>query len=339
LQKKNLFYITEIMEKVLLISEEPKIWGDFVTALSDSYEFIFSKPRETSDFSEASIAAIDDISNIESIPKAEKTRLPFVFFGRTGDISTEIQARKLGLSEYFSYPVSKEVLLLRFKNISEMSRLIKANNNNLRWMRMIRREMVTMQEGMAEIMAQIVESRDKSTGGHVTRTAMFIGTLGNEFVESGFLTRDQLNLIVMATPLHDIGKIGVRDSILRKPGPLTDDERLEMMGHPLQGATIIQKMQKKFESHSYLKYAYDIALNHHERFDGKGYPNGKKGEEIPFSARLMTVVDVYDALVSDRVYRPKMLKEKACEIIFSGNGTQFDPLVIEAFDNCKDYLI
>jgi len=88
-----------------------------------------------------------------------------------------------------------------------------------------------------------------------------------------------------------------------------------------------------------LPYAYDIALNHHEYFDGKGYPNGKKGEEIPFWARLMSVVDVYDALVSDRIYRKGMPREKALEIIFSGEGSQFDPVVLEAFDNCKDYLL
>jgi putative two-component system response regulator len=98
-------------------------------------------------------------------------------------------------------------------------------------------------------------------------------------------------------------------------------------------------MQKKFESHIYLQYAYDIALNHHEYFDGTGYPNGRKGEEIPFCARLMSVVDVYDALVSDRVYRKGMSKEKAFEIIFGGEGAQFDPVVLRAFDDCKDYLI
>jgi putative two-component system response regulator len=88
-----------------------------------------------------------------------------------------------------------------------------------------------------------------------------------------------------------------------------------------------------------LQYAYDIALNHHEHFDGRGYPNCKKGEEIPFCARLMAVVDVYDALVSDRVYRKGLPEEKAFEIIFSGEGTQFDPVVLQAFDNCKDCLI
>jgi putative two-component system response regulator len=328
------------MERVLLIFEEPERWSDFVEALSGSYKVVFTKPKENTDFTKASVIVLDDISNIERIPEAERTRLPLVFFGETNSFSREIQARKHGCAECFFAPLNnKELFMIRFKNVLKISKITKSNSDNLRWMRMIRREMLSMQEGMTEIMAQLVESRDKNTGGHVTRTATFIGILGDEFVEDGTITREQLNLIIMATPLHDIGKIAVSDSILLKPGPLTDLERQEMMSHPEKGAALIRKMQRRFESHVYLKYAYDIALNHHERFDGKGYPNSRKGEEIPFSARLMAVVDVYDALVSDRVYREGMSKEKAYEIIFSASGTQFDPVVLKAFDNCKDYLL
>jgi putative two-component system response regulator len=327
------------MEKILLLFEEPEKWSDFVEALSGSYKLVFVKPKENADFTKVSVIVLDDISNTERIPEAERTHLPLVLFGESGSFSREIQVRKHGFSEYFFAPLNKELFLLRFKNIFKMSKITKANNDGLRWMRMIRREMLSMQEGMIEIMAQLVESRDESTGGHVTRTATCMSILGDEFVENGVLTREQLNLIVMATPLHDIGKIAISDSILLKPGPLTDQERQEMMSHPEKGAALIRKMQRRFESHIYLKYAYDIALNHHERFDGKGYPNGKKGEEIPFPARLMAVVDVYDALVSDRVYRRGMPREKAYEIIFSGAGTQFDPVVLKAFDNCKDYLL
>ncbi|MDR0515440.1 MAG: HD domain-containing protein [Fibromonadaceae bacterium] len=327
------------MEKLLLISKEPEEWSDFTEALSGCYKLVFAKPNEDTDLKTVNVIAVDAISSIAKISEADKARLPLVFFGETGSYSKELQARKQGVVEYFFRPLDKELLLLRFKNVFKMSSIVKSNNDELRWMRMIRREMLSMQEGMTEVMAQLVESRDENTGGHVTRTATFIGILGDEFVERGELKREQLNLIIMATPLHDIGKIAISDSILLKPGPLTDQERLEMMRHPAKGAELIKKMQKRFESHAYLKYAYDIALNHHERFDGKGYPNGIKGKEIPFWARLMAVVDVYDALVSDRVYRKGMSKEKAYEIIFSGEGTQFDPVVLKAFDNCKDYLL
>jgi len=327
------------MENIQLISTKPEKWEYFKKNLSVSYEFINSKPGEAVNFSEITIIAVDDIESINKIPVAEKKRLPIVFFGNPGDFSTEIKARKLGATDFFSIPFDKELLLLRFKKVSKIFDMIKFETDNLHWMHMVKREMVNLQEGMAEVIAHTVESRDEYTGGHITRTAMFIGLLGEEFVEKKMLTKEQLSLIVRAAPLHDIGKIGIRDSILLKPGQLTDSERIEMMKHTEKGATLIKKIQKRFASHIYLQYAYDIALNHHERFDGKGYPNGKKGEEIPFCARLMSVVDVYDALVSDRVYRKGIPNEKAFEIIFSGSGTQFDPIVLKAFDNCKDYLI
>jgi putative two-component system response regulator len=320
------------MEKILLISKEPERWESFEKGLFGLYEFIVSKPMEKINFSDVTAIAIDEVKYMEKIPAMERRKLPILFFGGLGDFSTEINARKLGIADFFSLPFDQELFLLRFKNI-------KANNENIRWMQMIRREMTYMQDWIAEILAQTVESRDENTGGHIIRTATFMGILGEEFIEKGVFTKEQLDLIVRAALLHDVGKIGVRDSILLKPGPLTDEERLEMMSHPEKGALLIKKMQKRFESHTYLQYAYDIALNHHEYFNGKGYPNGKKGEEIPFWARLMSVVDVYDALVSDRVYRKGMPKEKAFEIIFNGSGTQFDPIILQAFDNCKDLMI
>jgi len=320
------------MEKVRLISKEPDKWEYFEKNLSGSYEFVSSKTVGKTDFYGMALVATDEIENIKKIMDFTERRLPIVFFGESGDLSMEIKARGLGAVDFFSIPFDKELLLFRLKNVSETSKL-------LGWMQMIRREMIKVQEDMAETIAETIESRDENTGGHIKRTAAFIALLGDVFVEKGVITRDQLNLIVRAAPLHDIGKIGVQDSILLKPGPLTDSERSEMKKHTEKGAELIEKMQKKFKSHAYLQYAYDIALNHHEYFNGKGYPNGKKAEEIPFCARLMSVVDVYDALVSDRVYRKGMPQEKAFEIIFSGNGTQFDPDILEAFESCKDYLI
>lgn len=323
----------------MLISGKPEKWECFQKSLFGLYEFITFKPGESIDFSKAAIIAVDEINSIQEIPAVEKKHLPVVFFSDSGDFLTEIKARKSGVTDFFSIPFDKELLLLRFKSISEVSELIKFKTDSVRWMQMIKREMANLQEGMAETIAQTVESRDEYTGGHIVRTATFISLVGDEFVENGMLTKERLNMIVRAAPLHDIGKIGIRDSILLKPGQLTDSERFEMTKHAERGAALIKKIQRRFESHTYLQYAYDIALNHHERFDGKGYPNGKKGEEIPFWARLMSIVDVYDALVSDRVYRRGIPKDKAFEIIFSGGGTQFDPVVLQAFENCKDYLI
>lgn len=318
-----------------MISREPEKWKYFKENLLSSYEFVFSKPDEKWNFFGITIVAVDEIETMQDIANKANTKKrcpPIVFFGNSGDLSMEIQARKLGAVDFFSVPFDNDLLYFRFKNVSEMSKFIS-------WTRQINREMVNLQEDMAQTMAQTVESRDENTGGHIIRTSTFIGILGEEFINTGDLTRDQLALIVRAAPLHDIGKIGVQDSVLLKPGPLTDSEREEMKKHAEKGAELIKKMQRKFESHTYLSYAYDIALNHHEFFNGKGYPNGKKGLEIPFWARLMSVVDVYDALVSDRIYRKGMQREDAFKIIFGGEGTQFDPVVLKAFDNCKDFMV
>ncbi|MCL2260809.1 MAG: HD domain-containing protein [Fibromonadales bacterium] len=321
------------MEKVrvLLMSKVPEKWEYFEKNLSDLYEFIHSKPSGNINLFNITLVATDEIDTVKEIFK--KGWPPVVFFGERDDFSTEIKVRKLGASEYFSVPFDKNLLLFRLKNVVDMSRFVV-------WTRMIRREMVNLQEDMALTMAQTVESRDENTGGHIMRTQMFIGTLGEEFVNSGTITRDQLNFIVRAAPLHDIGKIGVPDSILLKPGPLNSEERDIMKAHVEKGAGLINKMRKKFESHAYLPYAYDIALYHHEWFDGSsGYPRQKKGTDIPFWARLMAVVDVFDALVSDRVYRKGMPRDVALDIIFEGEGTQFDPEVLKAFDDCKDFMI
>jgi putative two-component system response regulator len=176
------------MERVLLISSEPEKWKDLEESLSGSYEFVALELGEVANFSDATIIAIDKIENMEKIPVSQKSRMPLVFLGNSGDFSTEIQVRKLGASEFFCPPFDKELLLCRFKNLSGIYKLIKVNNDNLRWIHMIKREMGSIQEGMAEIIAQTVESRDENTGGHIIRTARFMDSLGQDIVNKGTLT-------------------------------------------------------------------------------------------------------------------------------------------------------
>ncbi|GHV11687.1 hypothetical protein AGMMS49938_02830 [Fibrobacterales bacterium] len=325
------------MEDIALISENPEKWEKFKNALAGYYTFVGKGLEDT--FANFRIIAIDNFDTLEKIPSEVKKNALIAFFSEEYSEEKDTLSRRKGASEFFPLSCSEELTLLRFQKLGENAELLKRAQDSVRWLQATKGEMKRLQEGMSEVLASTVESRDENTGGHVVRTGLFMSILGEEFVMSGDLKREQLDLIVMAAPLHDIGKIAIHDSILLKPGPLSDEERTEMMSHPKRGSELIQKMQKRFPSHSYLKYAYDIALSHHERYDGKGYPNGAKGEQIPFWARLMSVVDVYDALVSDRIYRKGMSKEKAFEIIFEGKGTQFDPLILEGFDNCKDFLI
>ena len=188
------------------------------------------------------------------------------------------------------------------------------------------RHIVEMHDNLLLGMAMMVESRDNSTGGHIRRTSDGVRILieeikrGNEFdIDESFCRN-----IIKAAPMHDLGKISVDDAILRKPGRFTDEEFEIMKTHAAEGARIVHEILKNTDEEEFRVIAENVAHYHHERWDGSGYPDGLKGEAIPLEARIMAVADVYDALVSKRVYKEKMSFEKANEIIMDGMGKHFD---------------
>ena len=173
-------------------------------------------------------------------------------------------------------------------------------------------------------MATMVESRDNSTGGHIRRTSEGVRLLVEEMRGDAGFSDEFCRDIVKAAPMHDLGKIAVDDQILRKPGRFTPEEFQQMKAHAAEGARIVHQILEGTEDEHFQRIAENVAHYHHERWDGSGYPEGLKGEEIPLEARIMAVADVYDALVSKRVYKEKMSFEKADAIIMEGMGTQFD---------------
>lgn len=184
-------------------------------------------------------------------------------------------------------------------------------------------------------LSSLAESRDNETGAHIIRTQNYVKALAEYLSHSpswaSTLTPDYIDLLHKSAPLHDVGKVGIPDSILLKPGKLTDEEFDIMKNHPQIGADALSAAEQQLGSNSFLVVAKEIALTHHEKWDGSGYPNRLVGEEIPLSGRLMAVADVYDALISKRVYKPAFSHQKAREIIVEGAGTHFDPLVVDAF--------
>lgn len=192
-------------------------------------------------------------------------------------------------------------------------------------------------------LASLAEARDNETGAHIQRTQRYVRVLA-EYLSSqpgysDFLTPHTIDLIYKAAPLHDIGKVGIPDNILLKPGKLTDDEFVIMKTHAQLGADALQGAVESVTENAFLRHAQDIAANHHEKWDGSGYPQGKQGDDIPLSARLMAVADVYDALISKRVYKPAFSHDKAKGIIVEGAGSHFDPVVIDAFLACEQAFI
>ncbi len=192
-----------------------------------------------------------------------------------------------------------------------------------------------MQNGLIYIMADLVESRDKLTGDHVRKTAAYVNLILELLIENNEYTdmidEAYVKTVVNSAPLHDVGKINVSDSILNKPGRLTDEEFEEMKKHTTAGKEIIENAMKLTDDPGYLSEALNLAAYHHEKWDGSGYPTGLKGEEIPLSARIMAVSDVFDALVSTRSYKKPFTFEQAMNIIKDGAGSHFDPVIANLF--------
>lgn len=189
-------------------------------------------------------------------------------------------------------------------------------------------------------LAKLAQSRDDDTGKHLERVQKYCHILATEMSKmpkyKDIVTKDYIKNIVCACPLHDIGKVAIPDSILLKPGKLTDEEFAVMKKHTIYGAETLNEVYEHFGSNEFIKMGIDIAKYHHERWDGKGYPEGLAGENIPLCARIMAIADVYDALSSRRTYKAAFPHKKCVEIIKEGKNTQFDGDIVDVFLNEND---
>jgi HD-GYP domain-containing protein (c-di-GMP phosphodiesterase class II) len=199
---------------------------------------------------------------------------------------------------------------------------------------------LSLERALLKTMAELVERRDGITGSHIDRTQRGIKILLDEVQKSGIYqekTKDwDIDLIIQSSQLHDIGKISIEDRILRKPGKLDEDEFNEMKKHTTFGEQIITKIETMTKENEFLKYAKILAVSHHEKWDGTGYPNGLKEDEIPLLGRIMAIADVYDALVSDRSYKKAYTHEEAVKIIADSRGKHFDPYLVDIFLSVSD---
>jgi putative two-component system response regulator len=273
------------------------------------------------------------------VMKADESfkRIPVIFI-TTSD--SESEALSAGAVDFISKPFLPEIVKLRVKNQVEL----KKYSDSLEQMVAEKTAEATLTlDNTLQAIANIIEYRNLESGSHVKRTQFFCKALIDYLIETNSVYAEELkanepDIIVKAMALHDVGKIGIPDKILLKPGKLDQDEYTIMKTHTTVGKNIIEEMMKavKDDDSTYLRHCLDIAYCHHERYDGKGYPRGLKGNEIPLAARLASLADVYDALVCARVYKAAFSYEETIKIISDGKGTQFDPVLTDAVIAIQD---
>ncbi|MEB3226096.1 MAG: two-component system response regulator [Synechococcus sp.] len=271
---------------------------------------------------------------------AETRDIPVIFLTAKSEIEDERKGLELGAADYITKPVSPPILMARVQTqltLKASADFLRDKNAFLEQEVAKRtQEVIAIQDVTIQVMASLAETRDNETGNHIRRTQNYVRVLAQQLQQyerfKGFLTDHTIDMLYKSAPLHDIGKVGIPDAILLKPGRLTPEEFEIMKTHTTLGRDAIIQAEKKLGMEvEFLKLAKEIAYSHQEKWDGTGYPEGLSGDDIPISARLMAIADVYDALISRRVYKEPMSHEQAVGIIQAGRGQHFDPDMVDAF--------
>jgi len=274
----------------------------------------------------------------------ETEHIPVIFLTAKSDCKSELEGLSLGAVDYITKPFSPPLLLKRIEVHllveSQRQELQDFNDNLLDKVEAKTKTVVELQNAILNTMTKFVDRRDDITGGHIERTQRYMRVMLNSVLDCGLFKEDSrfwdLGLVVQSAQLHDIGKISIKDSILLKPGRLTSEEFETIKTHTIVGEDVILEIEMNTSEHKFLEYAKIFTATHHERWDGSGYPRGLAGEEIPVLGRIMAIVDVYDALVSDRPYKDGLTHKEAVAIITGGSGTHFDPVIVDLFLSVAD---
>ena len=306
-------------------------------------------PRPDIVLLDVSMPGMDGFTVLQRLRDDAATKdMPVIFVTAMDASEDEERGLALGAQDYVSKPIKPAVLLRR----------IRAQLDNKRFNDWQRDQNAVLEAEVARRMAEndvaqavgiralahLAEMKDTETFGHIERTQRYVRDLAQRLRShprfAALLTDRYINLLTRSAPLHDIGKVGIPDTILLKPGPLTPEEREVMKAHAQFGSNAIERAERDVaQPVAFLALAKEIAHWHHERWDGHGYPDGLAGDGIPVSARLMALADVFDALISKRVYKQPMPPEQVRELIAGGRGTQFDPDMVDAFlEGFEGYL-
>ena len=263
--------------------------------------------------------------------------IPVIFLTGMTDASEEARGFQLGVIDFITKPFSAPVLINRIKTHLDIDELIRERTAQLNHKTI---QLQNLQNAIISGFADLVENRDKTTGGHIERTTRYIELLINGMLKKNIYMEEicdyNIDLLISSARLHDVGKIIISDLILNKPAKLTAEEFEIMKTHTTEGERIIDQMASGTDDIEFLHNAKLFSGYHHERWDGKGYPRGVKGTEIPLQGRIMAIADVYDALISERPYKKPLPPDEAFKIIMEGAGTQFEASLVEVFYDIRE---
>jgi len=344
-------------QRILIVDDEKFYIDVLLNLLQDDYSVNIAKTGELAlkralnntppdlILLDVVMPGIDGYEVCRQLKADKRTRdIPIIFLTVKSEVSDEIRGFELGAVDYIAKPMSPPIVMSRVKNhlmLTEARKILENQQAVLKHQVEEQTAEITRTQDVAiYCMASLAETRDKETGNHIRRTQHYVHLLcdylKNKTAFKEYLDNITIDLLFKSAPLHEIGKVGVPDRILLKKGSLEEDEWHEMKKHPQIGYETLLNTEKQLGRSSFLDIAGEVALTHHEKWDGSGYPQGLKGEDIPIPGRLMALADVYDALISKRVYKDAFSHNKAAELIVSMKGSHFDPRIVDAFEQLKD---
>ncbi len=312
-------------------------------------QVVRTEPRPDLILLDVMMPGMDGYAVLEHLQRDPLTRdIPVIFITALDSTGDEERGFELGAVDYIAKPIKPAIVLARVRAQLELKQARDHLKDHNAWLeaevdrRMTENDLI--QRVSIRALAHLAEIRDPETGNHILRTQGYVQTLARSLqAQPRFrpvLSDHYIDLLTRSAPLHDIGKVGIPDAILQKPGPLTPEEWVVMKTHARLGAEAIELAERDAEKEvEFLQLAKEIAHWHHEKWDGSGYPDGLAGDAIPVSARLMAVADVFDALISARVYKRPMSYTESREVISSGRGGHFDPDATDAFLDGYDQFV
>ena len=330
------------MKRILVVDDNVTNLKQAQALLANKYDIMLAKSGESAlsicaqESPDMMLLDVDmpEMDGFETIQRMKEdpalSQIPVIFLTANHSTETEIKALESGAIDFVTKPINKEILMHR----------LDIHLNLIAYQTSLENSVRELEDNIVVSFAELVNCKNDNTGGHVLRTGKYVQLFANELLARGMyvkeLSGEKLDMIVRGAPFHDIGKLGISDMLLLKPESLTEDEYTEVKKHTLIGGQLLKTIYERAPTQHYLEYASIIAEGHHEHYDGQGYPRGLAGRDIPLCCRITALANVYDACLTDRVFRKALTHEEAYRVIIEGRNAYFDPELVDVFEAVSD---